>query len=360
MPRTDSQRALDTLVYALENFPDLVEGAHRIGYLRGQTHEGLLPLCEKTECVQTYKPRHEDLSAAGFKMVDALSADQDLVLVLPERQKEQVFSDLARALDALKVGGRVLVSLHNDWGARRFQDQLEAVTGNVEVVTKNHCRAFWAVKTDKLHEEAMNEWRAAASLRKVLDDRFWSRPGLFSWNRVDQGSELLMSEVRGKLRGKVADLGCGWGYLSCEVLASCHDVTALDGFDADMEAVEAARRNVGNVMVPFRPRMHWQDVTKGVGDRLYDVVVTNPPFHEGREPDPTLGTKFLAAAARALKPHGVLWLVANQFLPYEAPLGEVFDQAEMVANKFGFKVMRATLPRHDLFFRPGKRGYRRS
>lgn len=360
MPRTDSQRALDTLVYALENHPELLKDVQSIGYLRGQMHDGLLSLCGKTECIQPYKPRHQDLVAAGFQMVDALSPERDLVLILPERQKEQVFSDMARALDALKPGGRVLVSLHNDWGARRFQDQLEAITGNIEVVTKHHCRAFWAVKPDTLNQEAMNEWRAAASLRKVLEDRFWSRPGLFSWNRVDEGSALLMSAVRGELKGKVADLGCGWGYLSCEVLASCHDVTALDGFDADMEAVEAARRNVGNVMVPFRPRIHWADVTQGVGDRLYDVVVTNPPFHEGREPDPTLGTKFLATAARALKPHGVLWLVANQFLPYEAPLGEVFDHAQMVANESGFKVMRAAMPRHDLFFRPAKRGYRRS
>ncbi len=359
MPRTDSQRALDTLVYALEHHPELFENAQSIGFLRGQVHDGLMDLADKAECVQTYKPRHEDLVAAGFKMVDALSADRDLVLMLPERQKEQVFSDMACALDALKVGGRVLVSLHNDWGARRFQDQLEAMAGNIEVVNKHHCRAFWAVKTGALNEAAMSEWRTAASLRRVLDDRFWSRPGLFSWNRVDEGSALLMSAVRGELKGKVADLGCGWGYLSCEVLASCPDVTALDGFDADMEAIEAARRNVGNVMVPFRPKMHWQDVTKGVGDRLYDVVVTNPPFHEGREPDPTLGTKFLTTAARALKPHGVLWLVANQFLPYEAPLGEVFDQVEMVANEAGFKVMRAAMPRHDLFFRPGKRGYRR-
>ncbi|HCJ19591.1 MAG TPA: methyltransferase, partial [Hyphomonas sp.] len=35
----------------------------------------------------------------------------------------------------------------------------------------------------------------------------WSRPGLFSWNRIDAGSELLADSVPENIRGRGADFG---------------------------------------------------------------------------------------------------------------------------------------------------------
>ena len=356
MPRTDSQRALDTIIYSLDHAPELLEEAQSIAFLRGQPHERLMDVKAKMECTQTYKPRHTRLVAAGFQVVEELAGDRDLVLLTPERQKEQTLADMAHGLDLLKEGGTLLVALHNDWGARRFQDHLFDLAGEGQVVTKHHCRGFWVTKDSKrINQALLAEWRTMADLRRMTDGGFWTRPGLFAWDHIDAGSALLMPFLRERLTGMVADLGCGWGYLSSEVLASCPGLKGLDGFDADRDAVEAARRNVGNVPVPFRPRIHWQDVTEGVGERHYDAVVMNPPFHEGREPDPTIGTKFIAAAAKAMKQSGELWLVANIYLPYEQTLREMFDNVETPIQQGGYKVMHATLPRHDLFFHRGMR-----
>jgi 16S rRNA (guanine1207-N2)-methyltransferase len=85
---------------------------------------------------------------------------------------------------------------------------------------------------------------------------------------------------------------------------------------------------------------HWHDVAAGVPGR-YDLVVTNPPFHRGREEDVDLGRAFLAAAARALRAGGELWLVANRHLPYEAALARDFAQVREVAAAQGFKVVVA-------------------
>ena len=49
-------------------------------------------------------------------------------------------------------------------------------------------------------------------------------------------------------------------------------------------------------------------------------MIMNPPFHQGRAAEPDLGAAFIAAAARILKPHGRLMMVANRQLPYEAAL----------------------------------------
>ena len=62
-----------------------------------------------------------------------------------------------------------------------------------------------------------------------------------------------------------------------------------------------------------------------LGKTLYDVIVMNPPFHDGRDADPMLGLKFITTAAMSLRSTGDLWLVANKHLPYENLMAETFE-----------------------------------
>jgi 16S rRNA (guanine1207-N2)-methyltransferase len=90
--------------------------------------------------------------------------------------------------------------------------------------------------------------------------------------------------------------------------------------------------------------VHWHDVAAGVPAR-FDVIVSNPPIHQGRAEQPALGRRFIEVAADALEPAGQLWLVANRHLPYEATLAARFDQVRTVVDRHGYKVMHAAGPR---------------
>ena len=86
-------------------------------------------------------------------------------------------------------------------------------------------------------------------------------------------------------------------------------------------------------------------MTSGLS-RRYDVIVTNPPFHAlPGDARPDIGRAFIAAAGEALKPDGVLWLVANRQLPYEEALGANFASVRVVAQRDGFKVVEAVKAR---------------
>ncbi|MBL9116841.1 MAG: class I SAM-dependent methyltransferase [Verrucomicrobiaceae bacterium] len=344
-PSDDSQAALETLVYALEQQPQLLEGAERIAFLRAQPHEAFSHLRPKLICDQSYKPRADRLQAAGFKMGEVPESSQDVVLLMPDRQKDQTLASLARGLDLLADGGTLVVSLHNDWGAKRFQKALAGVTGAVEMLSKHHCRVFWAQKSAKCDSPELAEWRQHGVLRRVLDGKYWSLPGLFSWDRIDEGSALLVKHLPDGLHGSVADLGAGWGYLSEQLLLKCPEVTSLDCYEADRDALEPLRRNLGNLPVKLRPRVLWHDVAGGIDRQKYDVIVTNPPFHEGRAADPHLGGKFIAAAATGLRSHGHLWLVANRQLPYEHLLDEAFNHVRKVTEEGLYKVLHAHGPK---------------
>ncbi len=288
----------------------------------------------------------EALEQAGLRAVpvESLAAEGFAeVWLLPDRQRECQLGELAEAWRWVRPGGRLRVSVRNDFGAKWLENAWRAVAGAaVESLSKHHCRVFTTEKTEKTGDEAtLERWRTGAAMQRLPESGWWSRPGLFSWDRPDPGSMLLARCLPETLAGQGADLGLGWGFLSMEVLKRCPDVTALDGYEVDARALEPARRNLGNVLVPLRPRLFWRDVTAGVGQAKYDFIVSNPPFHEGRDADPSLGLRFIAAAARALRPQGALWLVANKHLPYEPLLAELFEGFTMVEQRGGFKVLHA-------------------
>src|SRR5207249_2656934 len=122
--------------------------------------------------------------------------------------------------------------------------------------------------------------------RQIAEGRFWSRPGLFSWDEIDEGSKLLTEHLPRNLSGRAADLGCGWGFLADFVLRNLRRVESLDVFEADRTALECARRNLSEIATEAKLNFHWADVTRGVGERRYDFIVMNAPFHEGRQADP--------------------------------------------------------------------------
>lgn len=337
----DRDAALETLMLALENDPALTPSEGRVAFLRARPHEGLRQFGDRLICVQDFKPAAVELEAAGWKNADTVEGKFSLVLLLPERQKELTLADFAQGMELLADDGLLVVSLHNDWGAKRFEVHLAELAGEVETLSKNHCRAFWARKTESLDADLLKQWHAFGEEQRVVDDRFWSRRGLFSWDEIDEGSKLLVAHLPEVIRGHVADFGVGWGYLSDFLLRNRLGIKALDVYEADRVALDCARKNLGTIKTEAKVEYHWADVTLGIGQPRFDSIVMNAPFHEGRQPDSLLGVKFVAAALGSLRMGGQLWMVANRQLPYEQHLSEAFAEFEIVIQEGPFKVLRA-------------------
>ncbi|MDQ2702413.1 MAG: methyltransferase [Pseudomonadota bacterium] len=279
---------------------------------------------------------------------EARDTRHPLVLLLPPRQREQARALFARALARLAPGGVLVACIPNKEGAKTGQSDLAQLAGPLSVLTKNHCRVFWTAPLDGPADPALAaQWRELDAPRFIPDPRvpgggFRSRPGVFAWNRIDPASLLLVEHLPADLRGHVADLGAGWGYLAGQVLARCPGVSALDLYETDPRALQLARENLAawNAQVPVSFHLH--DVTMGL-PRRYDAIVSNPPFHaHGAGERVDIGRAFIAAAAAALHPGGRLWLVANRHLPYEGVLDASFGSVRTVAQRGGFKVIEAS------------------
>jgi 16S rRNA (guanine1207-N2)-methyltransferase len=149
----------------------------------------------------------------------------------------------------------------------------------------------------------------------------------------------LVDALPDQMKGHVADLGAGWGFLSAHVL-SHEAVKSVHLVEAGHMALECARHNVTDPRAQF----HWEDATTWDPDQKMDAVVMNPPFHTGRAAEPAMGQAFVAAAARVLSTGGDLWMVANRHLPYEAELKTRFAQVEEIGGDARFKLFHARRP----------------
>ena len=160
------------------------------------------------------------------------------------------------------------------------------------------------------------------------------RPGLFAWNRPDQGSALLLEHMP-HLSGDIADFGCGWGALSREILKH-PDVTSLTAIDADALAIEAIRKNNDD------PRLNaiWGDATQPM-DQKFDTIIMNPPFHEGGRADRhDLGAAMIQNGFSHLGQGGQMMIVANAHLPYE----KTVTGLEILCEANGFKILNIQKP----------------
>lgn len=241
---------------------------------------------------------------------------------------------LALALRALAPAGSLVALGPKDKGGSRIRKELEGFGCAVAEESRSHWRICSARLSATL--TGIDAAIEAGGPRFDASLNLWTQPGIFSWDRIDEGSTLLL-DVLGPLSGQGADLGCGLGLLTRAVLGSAA-VTAIEALELDARAIAAARRNVEDA----RARFHWLDVRAGLPFAGRDFVVMNPPFHSGGADDVGLGRAFLQQARKVLRPGGVLWLVANRHLPYEAELAALFAKVEAVKESARFKVVRAT------------------
>lgn len=285
---------------------------------------------DRVQVVQPFRPFFDHFRQAGFDTVAEADGDCAVAVVFLPRAKAQARALLAdasaRASDLVVVDGAKTDGIDS---------LLKEVRKRVPVegpIAKAHGKIFWF----RPNPTAFADWRAPDA--QVVEG-FHTAPGVFSADAIDPASRLLTEVLPAHPGRHVADFGAGWGYLAARLLRDDR-LETLDLVEADHVALDCARRNIADP----RARFHWADVAGWTPERPLDAVVTNPPFHVSRAADPALGRAFIDAAARVLAPNGVLWLVANRHLPYEAALTDRFREVDEIGGDKRFKVLRASRP----------------
>ena len=164
---------------------------------------------------------------------------------------------------------------------------------------------------------------------------------MFSHDRIDAGSRLLAESLPDRCKGVAADFGAGWGYLSAALTERTTGLKGIDLYEADHASLEAARRNLTELGVAMPLGFFWHDLVGEKVEKKYELIVMNPPFHQGRAAEPEIGQAMIKAASSSLKSGGRLYMVANRGLPYDQTLKVGFSSVAEIRREAAFRVIVA-------------------
>ena len=291
------------------------------------------------------------LLAHGASGIPSMTAN---VVAIRIPQERIALLQLVRdAFTILAVGERCYVAGGTNEGIKPATRTLERLFGNVTVLAhqgghrvavatkRSECVASPEDLTNPfLDPEAFNE--LDVTLRGHMF-RVFTRPGVFSWDHLDEATAILADTMDVRVADSVLDLGCGCGALGvvAGLLAEQGPITLVD---ADIEAVRCAARSVAAAGI-HNVRVLPSDVASAVINERFDVVVTNPPFHVGKATDLNVPLQFIHQAWEVLSPDGRLFLVANRTLPYERAIFQRFGNITTLHDGRRFKVLAATKAR---------------
>lgn len=311
----------------------------RLAVINAQAGGSLQRLCEATEAYQlqqSSKPVCDQIQTMGLLSKNDISGKFDVVLVFPSKNKILSLSNMAKAMFLLRENGKIIMACANTHGAKSYDSALRKLAGHAVSTSKSKCRVFSAHRDTGFDEALAQQWIKAAEMRCVEAHGLWTQPGLFSWDRADIGSELLLQYVP-ELSGEGMDLCCGYGLLSARILPQSEGVRLWHMVDADAMALRCAEKN----MAPWQDKvkLYWQDARQDSLPRKLDYVVCNPPFHTGQQQDIALGQAIVAQGCRSLKRGGHFYMVANRKLPYEAVLAKHLRHYRTLVEAQGFKII---------------------
>lgn len=281
------------------------------------------------EAIQ-FSPLMPDAAALEKQAAGSLDA---MTLLTPPGTIERRYA-LAQALRVLKDGATLTALAPNDRGGTRLRKELEAFGLTVNESSKRHHRIATATKTGALSQ--IDEVIEDGGPRFDDEIGLWTQPGVFSWDRLDPGTHMLIEHLPA-LSGRGADFGCGIGILARAVLAS-DAVTELTLVDIDRRAIECAEHNLDTPRAKFL----WHDLRDPHPALTnLDFVVMNAPFHDAGQEDKGLAQAFVRRAAESLRKGGICVMVANRHLPYEAVLKPLFKAVTPVIEQGGYKIYEA-------------------
>jgi len=300
---------------------------------------------------QSFRPHFLALKTAGLPVFPQAQGEGfDIALVALGRHRGENERMLSDAAVRLKDGGLLVAAGFKSDGAASLRKRLADPIPGLEHASKHHGVVFW-LRTDPAARRILEDSSDARALhgttgaprtpQTATPEGFVTAPGMFSHDRVDPASRLLVEALPADLKGQIADFGAGWGYLAVSMAKRLEGaVTRIDLYEADFSALEAARANMASGAPALPAAFHWHDVRREPIEARYDAIVMNPPFHEGRAAEPEIGRDFIRAAFAALKPRGRLFLVANRGMPYEAELAAFAASGELARDE-RYKVLWA-------------------
>lgn len=224
----------------------------------------------------------------------------------------------------------------NKSGIKQAFKKLEQEKANVfKVQSANHSQLYKITK--------FNQSLKSVEVKKFKYEglTLFTQAGVFSSGRLDKGSEFLLdylSKNRLALKNKVLDIGAGSGIIGAYLLKSKQANYVLAS-DSNLNAVKSAKASFQHNNLNGEALA--SDIFSDIKTADFDLIISNPPFHESFETSSRFIEIFFTEVKDFLAKDGELIIVANIFLPYGRYFEKYFKKWSELTSNSSYRIFWA-------------------
>lgn len=277
-----------------------------------------------------------EASAGKTAFYSDLKDSYDRIVYAPRSYEpvDLVKNRVSNLVELLDEDGELYISAGKHDGVNRYKDHLKAIEGETEKISQGRGKRIYRyrIKGNPEPERFDIETRFKPEINDIKID-FKAYEGLFSPHSLDDGSRLLIENTEISEDDKVLDLASGYGAIGlflnriydCEVVFT----------DDNMIATHYAEKNIDDKGLGFR--VENGDCLDDVKDESFDIIVSNPPTHQGSE----ITDEMFEESLKALNQGGRLVIVYNQNMNFEDQISGLFSKIKVLVEENNFKVLEA-------------------
>lgn len=315
--------------------------------ISGVTKRSPVPLtlmCNRFDLQQQLAQNKVECTFSDFDFSKFENNSVDQLFYRVSKEKAVVHHVINQAYRILKPEGKLIIAGYKNEGVKTYIDKANKYLNGGSEKTKGGQSSHLAILSKGTADSSARlDDKNYTSLRELSQtgQSFVSKPGQFGWNKTDKGSEFLIQHLPELLNSlhkqpeTLLDLGCGYGYLSL-MAASLTPLNKITATDNNAAALVSCEQNLKSTDVEYQ--VIADNCAQSIRGR-FDLILCNPPFHQGFAVENDLTQLFLEQTHKHLHAKGNALFVVNQFIPLERKANDLFEKVRVLAKNSSFTLI---------------------
>jgi 16S rRNA G1207 methylase RsmC len=173
----------------------------------------------------------------------------------------------------------------------------------------------------------------------LLEEEVLNHSNLFSREKLDIGTRFLLENLPKGDYKTILDLGCANGIVGI-MSKKLNPHAKIIFSDESQMAILSAKANYSKLFTD-NAEFYWTNCYEDQEKNSLDLVICNPPFHQGNTIGDFIAWQMFHDAKEALKKGGVIRVIGNSHLAYQVKLKKIFANSKVIATNTKFMIVDA-------------------
>lgn len=262
----------------------------------------------------------------------------DLVIMQFPKSKKELLFTLAMVAE-FAADTPILIVGENKSGIKSIEKLVKGIYQNCDKIdSARHCILYQLTLNANKAAFNIEDWFHYYSLSiNNIECKVAALPGVFSQEKLDIGTAVLLDNLPENINGNLLDFGCGAGVIA-SYLGLTSNQSKLNLADVSALALASSKKTLS--LNGLSGQCFATDSLSNITGQ-FDIVISNPPFHQGIKTHYAATESFLEGVNKHLTKSGQLIIVANSFLKYQPIIEKQLSKVSIIAKQKGFTIYHA-------------------